>query len=184
MSSAVIMMQSGTMFDLIDVDPYLIDIYDIAHHLSLICRFTGATREHYSVAQHSLFVSLNVSPENAFAGLLHDAAEAYIGDVSRPLKKKLPEYKRIEENIWEAIAWKFNIDVDLPAEVLEANRRICDTEQMKFLPKPIMSYDRVMNPLPIRLEAMTANASRVSFLREYYRLIGDRKKRGKNNAKS
>ena len=176
MSNAVIMLHTGKMFDLVDIDPYLIDIYDIAHHLAHLCRFTGATREFYSVAQHSLFVSINVSPENAFVGLLHDAAEAYIGDVSAPLKRVLPDYNHIEENLWEAIAWRFNIPVDLPAEVKEVDRRLGDTEQMKFLPKPIVSYDRIMNPMPVRLEAMTANASRVSFLREYYRLYELHKK--------
>ena len=180
MSNAIIMVHSGKMFDLVDIDPYLIDIYDIAHHLAHLCRFTGATREFYSVAQHSLFVSINISPENAFVGLLHDATEAYIGDVSAPLKRVLPDYNHIEENLWEAIAWRFNVPVDLPAEVKEVDRRLGDTEQMKFLPKPIVSYDRVMNPLPIRLEAMTANASRVSFLREYYRLHELRKKARKN----
>ena len=180
MSNAVIMLHTGKMFDLVDIDPYLIDIYDIAHHLAHLCRFTGATREFYSVAQHSLFVSINVSPENAFVGLLHDAAEAYIGDVSAPLKRVLPDYNRIEENLWEAIAWRFNIPFDIPAEVKEIDRRLGDTEQMKFLPKPIVSYDRIMDPLPIRLEAMTANAARVSFLREYYRLHELHKKARKN----
>src|SRR5690242_11754504 len=64
-----------------------IDIGDIAHHLSLVCRFAGACREFYSVAQHCVGVSYVCDPKDALWGLLHDAAEAYVGDMVRPLKR-------------------------------------------------------------------------------------------------
>lgn len=65
-----------------------LSIRDIAHHLSLICRYGGAARYHYSVAQHSVLVSQNCNPQYAKQALLHDAAEAYIGDMVRPLKEE------------------------------------------------------------------------------------------------
>jgi uncharacterized protein len=73
----------------LDPSPEDIDIADIAHALSNVCRFTGHVREFYSVAQHSVIVSECVPAPFALLGLMHDAPEAYIGDISRPLKKSL-----------------------------------------------------------------------------------------------
>lgn len=88
---------SGRKIYVLDPDPELIVIGDIAHALARICRFGGHVKfPHYSVAQHSFLVSTVCNPENAFIGLLHDASEAYIGDMIRPLKKSIPRYKEIE----------------------------------------------------------------------------------------
>ncbi|QDT94188.1 HD domain-containing protein [Gimesia algae] len=80
---------SGVEFNLTNIDSTQIDINDIAHHLSLINRFAGAMEVPYSVAQHSVIVSRIVHPRFALPALLHDAAEAYIGDISAPVKKLL-----------------------------------------------------------------------------------------------
>lgn len=73
----------------LDPRPEDIDIRDIAHALSNICRFTGHTREFYSVAQHSVIASMIVPRPSALAALLHDSAEAYMGDIARPWKRFL-----------------------------------------------------------------------------------------------
>lgn len=89
-----------------------IDIADIAHALSNICRFSGHVRRFYSVAEHSVRVALAVQaerPDLAKAALLHDAAEAYIGDVISPLKNCLPHYKNIEEQWERTIAETFGV---------------------------------------------------------------------------
>jgi hypothetical protein len=108
---------SGIMVDYEDPQPETIIIEDIAHHLSLINRFTGGTSEAYSVAAHSIWVCNHCSHENALAGLLHDATEAYISDVSKPLKSLLPSYRVIEDGLWRVISEKFGVDYDLPEEV-------------------------------------------------------------------
>lgn len=70
----------------LDLKPEQICIEDIAHHLSLICRFAGACKFHYSVAQHSLLVAQHLPPRLKLAGLMHDAAETYLNDLCRPIK--------------------------------------------------------------------------------------------------
>lgn len=107
-----IRMFSGVLVDLVNPDPADVLISDIAHHLSLINRYTGGTKHGFSVAHHSLEVA---SKTQCLEGLMHDAHEAYIGDVSSPLKQHLTEYKRIE-TMWEQlIIDKFNLD---PARLL------------------------------------------------------------------
>jgi len=93
---------SGRRAFVLAPDPDWIVVGDIAHALSMLCRFGGHTREFYSVAQHSVMVSNLVPSTYALHGLLHDASEAYLGDVIRPLKGLLPAYKHIEE-AWEGV---------------------------------------------------------------------------------
>lgn len=80
---------SGRPFYLLDPQPEDVSLFDIAAHLARINRFNGATREPYSVAQHSVLVSELVPPSLALIGLLHDASETYTGDISRPMKRAL-----------------------------------------------------------------------------------------------
>jgi hypothetical protein len=88
-----------------------IEIEDIAHGLSNICRYGGQCAEFYSVSQHSVYVSYNCKPEMALNGLLHDGSEAYLGDVPRPIKHQ-PEYKfyrEVEDTLQTMIYQKFGI---------------------------------------------------------------------------
>ena len=115
--------------------PYLesICIEDIAHHLSLICHWGGAAREFFSVAQHSVLVSGLCPPELARWGLMHDAAEAYCGDMIRPLKVRLPEYKLVETNVMGAIAEKFSLGWPEPPALKEYDNRVLAMEARDFM---------------------------------------------------
>ena len=86
-----------------------VDIRDIAHALSMLCRYTGHCKDFYSVAEHSIIVSTMVEPEHAMQALLHDAAEAYCNDIARPLKRSLVEYPGIERTNWLVIAERFGV---------------------------------------------------------------------------
>lgn len=111
-----------------------ITIEDIAHSLSHICRFNGHTRGHYSVAQHSVAVSYLVPSHLQLDGLLHDAAEAYLGDIISPLKRRLSEYRAIEE-IWEKhIATLFGLQYPTAPEVRAADIALLLAERRDLLP--------------------------------------------------
>ncbi|CUV65201.1 conserved hypothetical protein [Sulfurovum sp. enrichment culture clone C5] len=97
-----------------DIHDNIIDIRDIAHALSNICRFGGHIERFYSVAEHSVLVSKLVPKEHALAGLLHDATEAYMGDVVSPLKYLLDDYKYYENKLSTAIEKKFSVDLKNP----------------------------------------------------------------------
>tara|TARA_R110000803_G_scaffold23746_3_gene57992 strand:+ start:1491 stop:2027 length:537 start_codon:yes stop_codon:yes gene_type:complete len=96
---AIIQAHSGEYIDLENPHKSKFLIEDIAHGLANTCRFGGQCSPFYSVAQHCVHVSLLVPPRYARAGLLHDGAEAYVGDVSSPLKALLANYQYIEEDV-------------------------------------------------------------------------------------
>lgn len=107
-----IMTRSHIMFDPLKPDPKLIEITDIAHSLSMLCRANGHFKSFYSVGQHCV----NCCKEAAARGwshrvqlacLLHDGSEAYLSDVTRPVKQELPQYKLIEEPLQDAIWLKY-----------------------------------------------------------------------------
>lgn len=112
---------SGQWFDILKPEDYQYSIEEIAHALSNLCRYTGHTNKFYSVAEHSVLVSRIVPDEFALAGLLHDAGEAYLGDVSSPLKQLLPEYKEIENRVEQSIATWFGFSFPLPPEIKQAD---------------------------------------------------------------
>jgi hypothetical protein len=100
---------SGKRVSVTEPEESMIDIGDIAHALSLLCRFNGHGTKFYSVAEHSVHVSYEIQSELALAGLLHDAAEAYLGDVPSPLKKYLNEFKVFEDKMERTIAASFGV---------------------------------------------------------------------------
>lgn len=99
-----IMLASGALFDILDPEGSDFTLQDIAHGLGRVCRFAGQSSRFYSVAEHCVHVSRLVPLAHARAALLHDASEAFIGDVTRPLKALLPDYREIEARIEDAIA--------------------------------------------------------------------------------
>lgn len=125
--------RGGLQFHLADPRPESVKVGDIAWSLSLQCRYTGHTKAHYSVAQHSILASLMVPEQFALDALLHDAAEAYIGDVSSPLKSLLPEYKAIEFRIEQVIRRRFGLCNPLPPEVKHADLVLLATERRDVL---------------------------------------------------
>lgn len=107
----------GHLVDVLNPDPATIDIEDIAHSLAMQCRYNGHTSKFYSVAEHSVHVTWYTSQENKLWGLLHDATEAYLCDIPRPIKPLLEGYYEMEHNFMCVIAQKFGLDTRMPHEV-------------------------------------------------------------------
>lgn len=121
---------TGLKFRHINPLPEDVCIEDIAHHLANICRFSGACRQFYSVAEHSWRVSYICNPENALWGLLHDASEAWCSDLCRPLKyaSGLEGYRDYERLAMNVVCQKFDLPFGEPADVKMADRIMLATE--------------------------------------------------------
>lgn len=134
----VIETYTGVMFNIVDPDMDDINIEDIAHSLSMQCRFTGHCKEFYSVAEHSVAVADYLIKKYddrklALAGLLHDASEAYLSDLASPLKYQLEHYDIIEMNLHAHLENRFNIDLRDP-RIKEADTALLsqETRQLMF----------------------------------------------------
>lgn len=109
MSNTSIRTATGLYFDFQVMDPKTICIEDIAHALANIPRFTGHTPFFYSVGQHSIMASAFAPEPLKLEALLHDATEAYMMDIAKPLKQLLPDYQEMELKLQKAIALRFNL---------------------------------------------------------------------------
>ena len=126
---------SGVRFWPLLPNPDDILIEDIAHSLSLQCRFAGHARVFYSVAEHSVRVSQLCRPEDALWGLLHDASEAFICDVPAPLKS-LPAfeaYRAAEHDLQQLVAARFGLPAEQPTSVTETDQSMLRIEMRDLL---------------------------------------------------
>lgn len=133
------MVASGRQFWPLDPRPDEVDIEDVATALAHTGRYNGHSRHYYTVAQHSVelarwFLARGDRPLARWA-LLHDAAEAYFGDIIRPIKPSLAGLAPIEARL-EAVVWQaFGLAGDLPAAVKQADRQICTDEMLALFPR-------------------------------------------------
>ena len=128
--AGLIQLYSGRYFSPFDPREEDILIQDIAHHLSNICRFTGAVTRFMSVAQHSVHVSYLVPQKHALQALLHDASEAYLCDLPKPIKE-LPDmepYRKAEDNLQRLIFRRFKVPEEMHPSVHKADMRALATE--------------------------------------------------------
>ena len=109
---------SGRRVNLPVPSPEQILIEDISWALSMKCRFNGQCKKFYSVAEHSIRVSWLLPSNLALAGLLHDANEAYLPDIPRPVKELIPEYKQVENLMEDAINRKYGIELGIADMVI------------------------------------------------------------------
>jgi 5'-deoxynucleotidase YfbR-like HD superfamily hydrolase len=167
-----ILLVNGTYFDFLDPESAAFDIEDVAHGLSHICRFAGQCRKFYSVAEHSVYVSFLVPEEYALAALLHDAAEAFVGDVAKPLKDLLPEYKAIEDRVETMVLGRFGLSKPLHPSIKEADIIMLATEQRALMRNDDdWHYTHGRQPADIEIKAMPPAEARAFFLVRFRELI-------------
>lgn len=162
-----IQLASGGWFHLLNPRVEYIRIDDIASSLAKLNRFTGHTAVPYSVAQHSILTSIICPQEHALWGLLHDASEAYIGDISAPLKAALGgAVAAIEGPIQRAIAEKFGLPAEIPDCVHAADRVALATEKRDLMPGDLVWPD-LPDPLPYSITPYGWEDAEEQFLRRF-----------------
>lgn len=142
-------------------------IEDIAHGLAYQCRFNGQTSAFYSVAQHSLMVMSLVPKSERLAALLHDAAEAYLGDMVKPLKNLFPEFSAIEARVTEIIGQRFGVDLThFHPSIKAADLVALATEKRDLMPhstEPWLALAGV-EPLPTRIEPLAPGEAMSAYM--------------------
>lgn len=149
-----------------------IDIEDIAHALSLQCRYMGHCQNFYSVAEHCVLVSDSLPPKWKLWGLLHDAAEAYLVDMARPIKPFLTNYKELEDQLMHAVVEKFGLEpiFPMPDEVKAVDNRILFDERAQNLKAPPTPWNNELQPLGVTLKLWAPKMAEAVFLDTFDKL--------------
>lgn len=170
--AAWIQTHSGRRFN--PTNPYVdaIVIQDIAHALSMQCRFSGHCKKFYSVAQHSVLVSYICDSKDALWGLLHDASEAYLVDVPRPLKRsgKFEAYIEFEAKMQEAICRRFGLPLQEPPSVKKADAVLLTTEARDLMSPLHPDWVQAVEPLPFLIEAWDHDKAKDMFMKRFFEL--------------
>lgn len=155
--------------------PEDIDIRDIAHSLAMQCRYAGHVRQFYSVAEHSVHVARwcrQHGPDAALEALLHDATEAYLVDVPRPVKPFLIGYKEAETRVWAVIAERYGLASH--SSVHEADNRILNDERCALMAPCVREWSLPdTRPLGVTIEGWLPARAEREFLALFYELYGE-----------
>jgi 5'-deoxynucleotidase YfbR-like HD superfamily hydrolase len=177
---AYIATYTGKQFFLLNPRIQDIDIIDIAHALSLSCRWTGHCKFHYSVAQHSYYCSLLGPEDEALERLLHDASEAYISDLNRPLKHYTDAgvaYRKVEKPLQDLIYEAFGARVNEPPSVKIADNLMLYAEKAQIMGYKF-SEAEIWSPgetqAPIKIERWSPEFAEGMFLRRFDELYKGR----------
>lgn len=162
----------GRQFWPMDPRPNEVFIDDIAHALSLLCRFGGHCLRFYSVAEHCVLLS-RIAPEPyKLWALMHDASEAYLVDVPRPLKPFLGGYDEAEDKIMQAIAFRFHLHLGMPDQVKRLDRAILMDERLQNMAEAPIAWSTDCEPLGVALQFWSPEQSRAEFLAAFEALGG------------
>lgn len=162
---------SGITFWPLDPKASEVNIVDIAHALSMTCRYAGHTKKFYSVAEHSVWVSKFVPPKHALWGLMHDAAEAY-ADIPSPIKKYLTGWKDIEKRIMDTICIKYNMEFEEPPDVKRIDLAILSDERNLVMNPSDKEWGITKEILGADLQCLNPTEAKVLFLNRFKEITG------------
>lgn len=167
-----ILVRSGVLFDVFNPKDEDIIVNDIAHALSNLCRYGGHTPEFYSVAQHSVLCSLRGETlEEQLELLMHDASEAYLIDLPKPIKLLMPEYIRVEDNLLSLIFNKFKLSFPLSDSVHKIDRDLLEYE-----------YERFYDNTELGFTYWSPHESKAKFLARFYELTRQIEEKNERNS--
>lgn len=173
--SSMYWLSSGKIVDVLRPRAEDVDFNDIANGLARVQRFGGQINaEHYSVAEHSVLVSRLCSPRNALLGLMHDASEAYIGDVVTPLKRQIPDYRAVEDRWMLSIGIALGVGsalVHLPIDVKVADARALQTERRDLYTPPRRDESGI-EPASWEVKGLRPRAAEKLFRKRFHDLTG------------
>ena len=155
---------SGQKFWPIDPKPEEIHLEDIAHALSMMCRFNGHCKWFYSIAEHSVYVCDLLKPKHKKWGLLHDAPEAFISDIVKPAKPYIKGYKPVEDRLMAATCDRFGLIHKEPKEVKRADMAILADEAEQVMGKRPDDWNLPCPPSGTVIMGLTPSKAKQLFL--------------------
>lgn len=166
---------SGSHIDFVNIEENQYNIWDIAHALSNICRFSGHSLDFYSVAQHCVIASRTVPLEYAYDTLMHDMTEAYLGDISSPLKKLLHDYTAIEHKFEQHMRRYFGCEPVMSDVVKNIDLVMLATERRDLMFDTGVHWPILdgVTPLSERIECWTPSKAKIEFINRYMELVDD-----------
>lgn len=169
---------TGLQFRFNEPTADMISIDDIAHALSLLCRYNGHVKRFYSVAEHCTLMAYwmrdrGFPKDQVFTALMHDCAEAYIGDMARPVKVTMPRFKELEGRIEQAAAEKFPMMVyPFPKIIKELDSRILNDERTQVMnPSDNVWGTDDLEPLGVTCRFWSPEEAKNRFLGMYISLV-------------
>lgn len=163
---------SGRQFWPLDPRADEIHIEDIAAALSKLCRYGGHCKRFYSVAEHCVLMAHTAPDGLHLAALMHDASEAYLSDVIRPIKRHLQQYVEIEAALERVITRRFCLKWPMPAEVKELDERIIADEQAQVMAPPPVPWREREPALGVTIQFWTPEKAEFEFLAAFRRYGG------------
>lgn len=166
---------SGAPFYMLEPSAADVDIEDIAHSLASQARYAGHAIFTYSVAEHSCLIAAwllaKYGPAVALQGLLHDAPEAYLVDLPRPVKRSMPEYTAAEDRVWAAVAEHFDLPVEMHPAVKEADNRILNDERAQAMQPSWREWTLTdERPLGVTINFWIQPVAKMKFLAAFHAL--------------
>ena len=165
-----IITHSGKIFDFARPRPAMVDLHDIAHGLSHACRYAGQCRTFYSVAQHAVAVSLLCPTLEA---LHHDDTEAYMGDMNKPLKDMIPEFRAIEWQVHVTIMEALGLNAEQSEDLHLADRRVYMLERQRLFSSKVPIDYEGLEPAPdgVLGAPLPSKAAKALFLARHDQLV-------------